>query len=119
VMYCIFFFVMCAFFERLLYDHQLQSLRYDEPGQLSWYSDGLRTVRPWFDFRQVKEIFLFYTTSKLDLGPSQPIQWVPGSLSPGLKRREREADHSSPSSAEVKNGDALPALLHMSSWHGS
>jgi hypothetical protein len=30
------------------------------------------------------------------------IQWVPGALSPGVKRPEREADHSPPPSAEVK-----------------
>jgi hypothetical protein len=31
-----------------------------------------------------------------------PIQRVPGALSPGVKRQGREADHSPPSSAEVK-----------------
>jgi hypothetical protein len=31
-----------------------------------------------------------------------PIQWVPGDLSPGLKRPGREADQSPPTSAEVK-----------------
>jgi hypothetical protein len=37
------------------------------------------------------------------LGPTQPtIQWVPGSLSLGVKWPGREADHSPPSSAEVK-----------------
>jgi hypothetical protein len=36
-------------------------------------------------------------------GPTQPpIQWVPGALSPGAKRQGREADHSPPTSAEVK-----------------
>jgi hypothetical protein len=36
-------------------------------------------------------------------GPTQPpIQWVPGALSLGVKRPGREADHSPPSSAEVK-----------------
>jgi hypothetical protein len=36
-------------------------------------------------------------------GPTQPpIQWVPGALSPGVKRPGREADHSLPASAEVK-----------------
>jgi hypothetical protein len=40
----------------------------------------------------------------LALGPTQPpIQWVPGALSLGVKRPEREADHLPPSSAEVKN----------------
>jgi hypothetical protein len=34
--------------------------------------------------------------------PTQPIQWVLGILSLGVKRPGREADHSIPSSAEVK-----------------
>jgi hypothetical protein len=38
------------------------------------------------------------------LGPTQPpIQWVPVALSLVVKWPEREADHSPPSSAEVKN----------------
>jgi len=41
--------------------------------------------------------------SRPALGPAQsPIQWVPGVLSLGVKRPERETDHSPPSSAEVK-----------------
>jgi hypothetical protein len=36
-------------------------------------------------------------------GPTQPpIQWVPGALSLWVKRPGREADHSPPSSADVK-----------------
>jgi len=31
------------------------------------------------------------------------IQWVPGSLSLGIKQQGHEADHSSPSSVEVKD----------------
>jgi hypothetical protein len=31
-----------------------------------------------------------------------PIQWVPVALSLGVKRSGREADHSPPSTAEVK-----------------
>jgi len=34
---------------------------------------------------------------------SVSIQWVPGALSPGVKRQGREVDHSSPPSAEDKN----------------
>jgi hypothetical protein len=48
-------------------------------------------------------IFLFTTASRTALGPTQPpIQWVAGALSLGVKRPGREADHSPPSSAEVK-----------------
>jgi hypothetical protein len=51
------------------------------------------------------------------LGPTQPpIQWVPGALSLGAKRPRREADHSPPSSAEVKNAWSYtpipPVRLH-------
>jgi hypothetical protein len=57
-----------------------------------------------FESRQRLGIFLFTTASRPALGPLQPpTQWVPGSLSLGVKREGREADHSSPSSAEVKN----------------
>jgi hypothetical protein len=56
--------------------------------------------------------FLFSTASR----PS-PIQGIPGTISPGVKRPGREGDHSPPSSAEVKNGLAIPSLSHMSSWH--
>jgi hypothetical protein len=48
-------------------------------------------------------IFLF-TASRPCMGPTQPpIQWVPGVLSLGVSRPGCEADHSPPSSAEVKN----------------
>jgi hypothetical protein len=57
-----------------------------------------------FESRQELGIFLFTTASRTALGPTQtPIQWVPGALSLGLKRPGREADHSPPYSAEVKN----------------
>jgi hypothetical protein len=46
---------------------------------------------------------LFYTSSRPALASTQPpIQWVPRALSPGVKREGREADHSPPTSAEVK-----------------
>jgi hypothetical protein len=58
---------------------------------------------------------LYSTESRPALGPTQPPnQWVPAPLSPGVKRPGREADHSPPSS-DVKNGGALPPLLHTSS----
>jgi hypothetical protein len=36
--------------------------------------------------------------------------------SPGVKRPGREADYSLPSTAEIKNGGAVPPLSHASSW---
>jgi hypothetical protein len=48
-------------------------------------------------------IFLFTTASRRALGPTEPPnQWVLGGLSLGVERPGREADHSSPPSAEVK-----------------
>jgi hypothetical protein len=54
-------------------------------------------------------------------GPTQPpIQWVPGALSLGVKWPVREAYHSPPSSAEVK--EKVELYLHSPntpSWHGT
>jgi hypothetical protein len=45
------------------------------------------------------------------LEPTQPpIEWVSGALSLGEKRPGREADHSPPSSAEVK--ECMELYLH-------
>jgi hypothetical protein len=48
--------------------------------------------------------------------PQSPIRWVPGALSLGVKRPGREADHSIPYSAEVKNAwsytSTPPVRLH-------
>jgi hypothetical protein len=47
--------------------------------------------------------FLFSRSSRPALRSTQPpLQWVPGALSPGVKRPGREVDHSPPTSAEVK-----------------
>jgi hypothetical protein len=40
-------------------------------------------------------------------------------ISLGIKWSEHEADRSPQSSAEVKNGGAIPPLLHMSSWRSA
>jgi hypothetical protein len=46
---------------------------------------------------------LYFFMSRPTLGPTKPpIKWVPGAVSPGVKRPGREVDHSLPSSAEVK-----------------
>jgi hypothetical protein len=72
-----------------------------------------------FDSRQGLGIFSFTTVSRTALGPIQPpIQWVTGVLSLGIKRPEREADHS-PSNAEVKNCGSIPPFPNKSSWRGA
>jgi hypothetical protein len=66
-----------------------------------------------FDSRQELEIFPFSTASRPALGPTRPpIQWALGVISQGLKRLGLEANHSPPSTAEVKNGAAVPHLPH-------
>jgi hypothetical protein len=68
-----------------------------------------------------KLIFLFTTVSRTALGPTQPpIQWVRGALFLGVKRPGREADHSPPSSTEVK--ECVELYLHFPntlSWRGA
>jgi hypothetical protein len=53
--------------------------------------------------------------------PTQPpVQWVTGALSLGLKRSEREADHSPPSSVDVE--EYVELYLHSPnapSWRGT
>jgi hypothetical protein len=71
----------------------------------------LRAGRPGFDSRQGQEFF-----SLRHLGPTQsPIQWVPGDLSPVVKRLGHEADHSS-ISAEFKSAWSVtstpPVCVH-------
>jgi hypothetical protein len=48
--------------------------------------------------------FLLTAASRTVLGPTHtPVHWVPGVLSPGVKRPLCEADHSPQPSTEVKN----------------
>jgi hypothetical protein len=75
-------------------------------GKRSRYSDWLRAGRPRSRSSspgRVKKV-LSSTSSNPALGSTKPpTQWVPGDLSQGVKRQGREADHSTPTSAEVKN----------------
>jgi hypothetical protein len=49
-----------------------------------------------------------------------PIQWVPGALSLGVNRPGREAGHSPPSSAEVKERVELSfPIPNTPSWRGA
>jgi hypothetical protein len=61
--------------------------------------------------------FHFSISAKSVLGSTQPpIQCVPWALSAGIKRPERKADHSPPTSVEAKNGGSIQPLSHTSSW---
>jgi hypothetical protein len=77
-----------------------------EPEYRSWYSDSLRTGRPRDRSSSPSghKIFILSTSIISVLGPIRaPIQWVPRAPSPEVKQPRREADRSSPTSAEVKN----------------
>jgi hypothetical protein len=66
-------------------------------------STGLSIEVLGFDYLLGLGVFLFTTASRTAMRPTQPLfQWVGGALSLGVKRPRREADHSPPSSAEVK-----------------
>jgi hypothetical protein len=75
-----------------------------KPVQLSGIALGYGLDHRGFESRQGLGIFLITTASRPALEPTQlPIEWVPGAPCLGVKRPGREADHSPPSSAEVKN----------------
>jgi hypothetical protein len=68
-----------------------------------------------FESRRGLRIFLYDTASRPALGPTQPhIQRIPGNLSLGVNRPRSEADHSPPSSAEVK--ECVEMYLHSTQY---
>jgi len=63
-------------------------------------------------------ILLSATTSRLALGSTQaPIQQVPVGVFLVVKQTGHEADHTSPSNAEVKNAWSYTSIPPLSSWH--
>jgi hypothetical protein len=69
-------------------------------------------------------------SARFFFSPQRPDQlWGPpsllsngyrgGEISSGVKRQGHEANHSPRSTAEVKNGGAIPPLPHISSWHSA
>jgi hypothetical protein len=89
-----------------------------EPEYCCRYSDWLRAGRSRGRSSSLSTVknFDFSTSSRPALLPTQPpIQWIPGSLSPGVKRPGREDGQSPPASANVKNVDLYihsPIRLH-------
>jgi hypothetical protein len=63
---------------------------------------------------------IFSTSSGPALGSTQPpIEWVPGPLSPGIKRPGSEADHSPPTSAELNKIWIYTSTPHTPSWRSA
>jgi hypothetical protein len=73
-----------------------------------------------FESRLGLGIVLLTTAFRPTLDPtSPPVQWVSEALSLEIKRPGREADHSSPSNAEVKNSwsyISTPQYAFMAWW---
>jgi hypothetical protein len=57
--------------------------------------------------------FLSSMSSRPALESTQPIQWVPGSLSPGVNRPKHETDHLPPTSAKIKKNIDLYIYSHI------
>jgi hypothetical protein len=86
-------------------------------GQLSQYRDGLRA---WVRFPAGRINFsLFHRVQTGSEAYPTSYSTGTGAFFPVIKRQGRDADHSSPSSAEVKNGGAILPLPHTSSWHSA
>jgi hypothetical protein len=67
---------------------------------------GLQAGRSGFRVRfpaGARNLSLHHRVQTSSRAHSAPIEWVPGALSLGVKRPRGEAEHSPPSSAEVKN----------------
>jgi hypothetical protein len=66
----------------------------EKPGQLSGIALGYGIDDRGFESRQGLGTFLFTTTSRQALGPTQPpSQWITGALYLGVKRQGREPYH--------------------------
>jgi hypothetical protein len=81
----------------------------------------LRDGRPGFDSWQQQGFSVFITASRPSLGPTQPpIQWVEGDHSLVVNWPGHGAEHSLPSSAEVKNKSSYTFTSpHTSSCSGA
>jgi hypothetical protein len=87
-------------FELMCRHHQLSDLT--QQGSLWGLATGWKTEGSQFEPRQGNKFALLHVI-QTGFGLTQaPIQWVPEALSPELNRQGREADHSPPTSAEIK-----------------
>jgi hypothetical protein len=84
----------------------------------SLYSHGLRAGEPGFNSWQGWEI-LFSTVSRPPWGPVSLLTNGCRRLFPRGKAGGREPDHSPPSTADVKNDEAILPLPNTSSWRGA
>jgi hypothetical protein len=73
-----------------------------------------------FESWQGLGIFLFSTVSRLAMGPIQPpIQWVPETLSLGVKRSGCKVTTHLHLMPRSRNCGTIPPLPHTPSWRGA
>jgi hypothetical protein len=88
--------------------------------QVSQYMDRQQVGWLGFNFQQGQEIFLYSIEFTLALRPFQPPKHqVLQALSAWVTQPGCEAEHSTPSSGEVKYGGAVRPLLYLFSWHST
>jgi hypothetical protein len=80
---------------------------------------GWTTEESGIDFLKEKKTLLSIAASRRALGPTQSHTKDTGRNLRGVKKLGREFNYSPPSSADVKNGGAIPPLSHTSSWRGT
>jgi hypothetical protein len=85
--------------------------------KLSRYSYELWAPLLRFDSWQGQDIFLVPQCSDWLWGPASLLDNRYCFFFLGGKLPEREADHSPPSTAQVKNDGAIPPFHRTSSWH--
>jgi hypothetical protein len=99
--------------------------KYSGVGGVFWGSPessvGITTGYGWTVRVRFPEIQKFSLLHNFQTGSeAHPSSYtIPGTLSPGVKGQEREADNSPPSSTKVKKGGAIPPLPHTSSWNSA
>jgi hypothetical protein len=79
---------------------------------------GCTTEGPGFDFQEGQDFSLLHNVQTGSKAHPASYPVGTGTISRGVKRPGLEADHSPPSSAEVKSGRAMPSLPHTSLWRG-
>jgi hypothetical protein len=63
---------------------------------------------------------LFSLLSRPTLGAIKyPAEWVPRTVSLGVKQQRYDVNHSLPPSADIKNGETKSLFPKTSSWHGA
>jgi hypothetical protein len=86
---------------------------------LNWYIEGL-----WLDSQirfpeEVGDFSLFLSVQTGSEAQTASKAMSIGGSFPGVKRLGRKTDHSPPTSAEVKNDEAIPPLPHNPPWRGA